>query len=70
MSMCVGSLVLLILDVIAAAITVGVGALIVDSVFFREIRETEIRLDDFVNNANVLFKGEIPTPIGTPKENL
>ena len=41
----------LVSAIIAAAITVGVGALIVDSVFFREIRETEIRLDDFVNNA-------------------
>lgn len=33
-------------------------------------RDRRLTLDDFVNNANVLFKGEIPAPIGTPKDNL
>ena len=40
----------LVSAIIAAALAVGAGVLTVDSVFFREIRETEIRLDEFINN--------------------
>lgn len=40
----------LVSAIIAAALAAGAGVLTVDSVFFREIRETEIRLDEFINN--------------------
>ncbi len=40
----------LVSAIIAAALAAGAGVLTVDSVLFREIRETEIRLDEFINN--------------------
>ncbi len=58
----------LISAIIAAALTVGMGALAVDSVFFREIRDTEIRLDDLVNNAGVKSRFPINIIYGSDGE--
>lgn len=33
-------------------------------------RDRRLEMSDFVNNANQVFKGETPAPLGTPKENL